>query len=161
MRKKILPDINQNDIKTTRKNYKMLKQIFFNFFLNGPGQAQLHVWTVTCEHYHKMKTGYFNTGFIFLRCKIQIDIKQNSDKKKTNIYLKYIYIYIYITIITTKIKNNNKKSKNNNLKKIKNIYMGQTRPKCMGWAGQAHLHGLGWRPSPSPNGLVTMHQHSN
>ena len=39
--------------------------------------------------------------------------------------------------------------------------MGQTRPKCMGWAGQAHLHGLGWRPSPSPNGLVTVHQHSN
>ena len=39
--------------------------------------------------------------------------------------------------------------------------MGQTRPKCMGWAGQAHLHGLGWRPNPSPNGLVTVHQHSN
>ena len=47
-------------------------------------------------------------------------------------------------------------------KKIKkNKIMGQTRPKCMGWVGQAHLHGLGWRPSPSPNGLVTVHQHSN
>ena len=32
LRCKILPDINQNDIKTVRKNYKMLKQIFFFFF---------------------------------------------------------------------------------------------------------------------------------
>ena len=41
---KILPDMNQNDIKNTRKNYKMLKQIFFIFFfLNGPGQALIHV----------------------------------------------------------------------------------------------------------------------
>ena len=34
--------------------------------------------------------------------------------------------------------------------------MGQTWPKCMGWAG------LGWAdgPAQSPNGLVTVHQHS-
>ena len=41
---KILLDINQNDIRTTRKNYKMLK-IFFNFFLNGPGRPKY-----MCEH---------------------------------------------------------------------------------------------------------------
>ena len=47
LRCKILPDINQNDITTARKNYKMLKQIFFIFFfLNGPSQAQIHVWTM-------------------------------------------------------------------------------------------------------------------
>ena len=57
-----------------------------------------------------IKTEYFNTEFIFLQCKIQIDIKQNSDKKDKYILKKYIYI----TIITTKIKNNNKKSKKNN-----------------------------------------------
>jgi hypothetical protein len=38
---KILPDITQNDIKTTRENCKILKQIFL-FFLNGPDQAQMH-----------------------------------------------------------------------------------------------------------------------
>jgi hypothetical protein len=49
--KKILPDITQNDIKTTRENCKILKQIFFNFFKwagsgpnawAGPNLAQLH-----------------------------------------------------------------------------------------------------------------------
>ena len=64
-----------------------------------------------CEQYHETKTGYFNTGFIFLRCKIQIDIQQNSDKKNKYILKKYIYI----TIITTKIKN---KIKIQNTKKI-------------------------------------------
>ena len=42
LRHKILPDINQNDIKTTRENCKILKQIFLKIFLNGLGQAQIH-----------------------------------------------------------------------------------------------------------------------
>ena len=62
-----------------------------------------------------MKTGYFNTGFVFLRHKIQIDNKQKKHKSKggkiTNIE-KYLFILIFFE-------------------------MGRSRPKYMGWANLA------------------------
>ena len=79
---KILPDINKNNIKTARKNYKNAEANIFYFFLfewaePGPNTCvnstlNSAVWTVPWD-----KNGYFNTGFIFLRCKIPPDIKQN------------------------------------------------------------------------------------
>ena len=57
---KILPDMNQNDIKNTRKNYKMLKQIFFLFEWAGSGPN-------TCVNMCEQKLGilipdlYFTT----------------------------------------------------------------------------------------------------
>ena len=92
---KILPDINPNDIKNTRKNYKMLKQIR---------------WTVTCEQYHRRKRGILIPNLYFYDVKFRSILSKIVIKKDKYILKKNIYI----TIITTKIKNNNKKSKNNN-----------------------------------------------
>ena len=54
---KILPDINKKDIKTTRKIIKCWNKYFW-FFFNGPGQAQLHAWTVPCEQFHGIQMGW-------------------------------------------------------------------------------------------------------
>jgi hypothetical protein len=57
-----------------------------------------------------MKTGYFNTGFVFLRCKILHDINQN-DKKKLRGKIVKIQKQVYL-----------------------NFFNGLVKPKNMGWA---------------------------
>jgi len=57
------------------------------------------------------KTGYFNTGFVFLRCKILLDINQNNIKTTRKNYktLKQIFLIFFLE-------------------------MERIRPKYMGWA---------------------------
>jgi len=63
-----------------------------------------------------MKTGYFNTGFVFLRHKIQTDIKKKAYRKrwKSHKILKICFL---------------------NRAGFAQFYgLGRTRPKWMGWA---------------------------
>ena len=81
---------------------KMHKKHFSFFFL-----------ICFCTFQKLTKTMYFNTGFLFLRCKIHTDIKQKKTKIKTCGNHKYWKIFFSLIFFK---------------------WAGPTRPNNMGWA---------------------------
>jgi hypothetical protein len=82
------------------------------------------------------KIEYFNTGFVFLRHKIQTDIKQKKKKHKSK-GGELINIEKKILLIV--------------------FEMGRTRPKCMGWAKPSPTTWAGLNPARVNSALHCSH----